>query len=63
MAEEQSYLETWELEPECGPADESPPLEEDWMEATLRQLEAWIAEREELIAELERRIEAETSPA
>lgn len=61
MAEERSYLETWE--PECGPQDGSSPLEDDWMEATLRRLEAWIAEREELIAEIERRIETDTSPA
>jgi hypothetical protein len=67
MAEERSYPETREPEPECGPPDdESSPLPEDWQEATLRRLEAWIAERESLIAELERRIEAieaETSPA
>ncbi|HZZ61025.1 MAG TPA: hypothetical protein VFE63_07610 [Roseiarcus sp.] len=61
MAEESSYLETWE--PECGSPDESSPLPDDWREATLSRLEAWIAEREELIAELERRIEAETRPA
>ena len=31
-----------------------------WRETTLRRLEAWIEEREGLIAEIERRIEQET---
>jgi hypothetical protein len=61
MAEERSYLETWE--PECGPQNESSPLPEDWTQTTLRRLEAWVAERERLIAEIERRIEEGTSPA
>ena len=55
MAEERSYLETWE--PECDPPDGSSPLPEDWTETTLRRLEEWVAERERLIAEIERRIE------
>jgi len=61
MVEERSYLETWESA--CAPPDESSPLPEDWREATLRRLEEWVAERENLIAEIERRIEAQTSPA
>jgi hypothetical protein len=61
MAEEQSYMETWE--PEGGPPDGSSPTPEDWTETTLRRLEAWVAERERLIAEIERRMEEETSPA
>jgi hypothetical protein len=51
--------------PDCEPEDESappeaaPPAPEDWQEATLRRLEAWVEERERLLAELERRIEAQ----
>ena len=45
-----------EPEPECDPAGEASPREEDWREATLKRLEAWIEERERLIAEIERRI-------
>ena len=52
--------ETQEPEPECDPADAS-PWEEDWREATLKRLEAWIEEREKLIAEIERRIEEEAT--
>ena len=51
--------------PDCGPEEgsappeEPPPEPEDWQEATLRRLEAWIEERERLLAELERRIEVQ----
>jgi hypothetical protein len=51
--------------PDCEPEEGSAPAEaalpepEDWQEATLRRLEAWIEEREGLLAELERRIEAQ----
>ena len=48
--------------PECLPeAATSWPY--DWREATLARLEAWIEERERLIAELERRIEEEATAA
>ncbi len=66
MAEERRSrlsTETPELEPECGRRNESSPLPDDWREATLSRLEAWIEERESLIAEFERRIEAEASAA
>jgi hypothetical protein len=52
-----------EREPECDPADEASPWEEDWREATLKRLEGWIEERERLIAEIERRIEEEANAA
>ena len=49
--------------PEPSPPEPSPPEPEDWQEATLRCLEAWIEERERLLAELERRIEAQAHTA
>ncbi len=66
MAEERSgslLAEMQEPEPGCDPADEPSPWEADWQEATLRRLEAWIEERERLIADIERRIEEATSAA
>ncbi|HKN27560.1 MAG TPA: hypothetical protein VJY34_06590 [Roseiarcus sp.] len=62
MAEERKCslpAEEREPEPECDPADQASPWEEDWREATLKRLDAWIEERERLIAEIERRIEEE----
>jgi hypothetical protein len=64
MAEEQICslpAEEREAEPERDPADEASPWEEDWREATLKRLDAWIEERERLIAEIERRIEKEAN--
>ncbi len=37
--------------------DAAEPWSEDWREATLLRLEAWVEERERLIDELERRID------
>jgi hypothetical protein len=57
MAEEGSCsLSEQEREPES-------PWSDDWREATLRRLEAWIEERERLIEEFERRIEEEANAA
>jgi hypothetical protein len=52
-----------ESELESGSLEPAPPEPEDWQETTLRRLEAWIEEREKLIAEIERRIEEETVTA
>ncbi len=45
----------------ASPASDAPgaaePLPDDWREATLLRLEAWVEERERLIDDLERRIE------
>ena len=38
-----------------GPTD-APPLADDWREATLAQLDAWVEERERLIDAIDRRI-------
>jgi hypothetical protein len=43
-------------EPGCS-LEAASPSPDDWREATLKRLEAWIEERERLIAEFERRIE------
>ncbi len=50
-----------EQEPEFGLLDPAAPELEDWQETTLRRLEAWIEEREKIVAEIERRIEEELS--
>ena len=52
-----------EPEEDSGPPEAAPQEPEDWQEATLRRLEAWIEERERLLAELERRIEAQAHTA
>ena len=52
-----------EPEEDSGPPEAARPEPEDWQEATLRRLEAWIEERERLLAELERRIEAQAHTA
>ncbi len=39
--------------------DLAPAEPEDWQETTLKRLEAWIEERERMIAEVERRIAQE----
>ncbi len=52
-----------EAEGESGSLEPAPPEPEDWRETTLRRLEAWIEEREKLIAEIERRIAQETVTA
>src|SRR5208337_87808 len=38
-------------------AADPPPLPDDWREATLVQLDAWVEERERLLEEFDRRIE------
>ena len=45
-----------EIEHESVPLETAMPEPEDWQETTLRRLEAWIEERERLIAEIERRV-------
>lgn len=49
--------------PDCEPADQESPWEEDWREATLKRLEGWIEEEERLIAEIERRVESDANVA
>lgn len=41
--------------------DLAPAEPEDWQETTLKRLEAWIEERERMIAEVERRIAQEVA--
>jgi len=52
--------ENREPAPECELPKADSPGCGHWRETTLRRLEAWIEERERLIAEIERRIEQET---
>ena len=52
-----------EIEHELTLLETVTPEPEDWQETTLRRLEAWIEERERLIAELERRIGSEATTA
>jgi hypothetical protein len=52
-----------EPEPDSGPPDAASPSPDDWREATLKRLEAWIEERERLIAEFEKRIGEEPNAA
>ena len=54
---------TTEIEHELTLLETVTPEPEDWQETTLRRLEAWIEERERLIAELERRIGSEATTA
>ena len=65
MAEEAICVDAKEQEPEpeCDAVIKTSPPEQDWQEATLTRLEAWIEERESLIAEIERRIAEESSAA
>jgi hypothetical protein len=65
MAEEAICVNAKEQEPDtaCDAVDQASPPEQDWQEATLTRLEAWIEERERLIAEIERRIAEESSAA
>jgi len=42
--------------PACEAPGRAEPWPDDWREATLLRLEAWVEERERLIDELERRI-------
>jgi hypothetical protein len=43
-------------EPRTPALSEPPPEPAGWREATLRRLEAWIEEREQLIVDIDRRI-------
>jgi hypothetical protein len=65
MAEEAICVDEKEQEPEqeCDAPNEASPGKEDWQEATLMRLEAWIEERERLIDEIERRIAEESNAA
>jgi len=49
--------ENREPAPECELPTAASPGGDHWRETTLRLLEAWIEERERLIAEIERRIQ------
>ena len=50
-----------EIEQDLVPLETATPEPEDWQETTLRRLEAWIEERERMIAEVERRISQEVA--